>query len=321
VKAAFNFQLHGFPPANREAKIELVNEATGQRVERSPFLDGSLLVRDLDPGIWNVTVAHPNLVSPIVSRRIRLFPQITPTFVPIPIVPDLFRDTPIRDVPDVDLGPVQQAATTVRTQLQPLSAKASGEVIRAADWNALVAAVSDLAGAVLELTSLVSPRGHDHPEIAEKIDEVQGNIRRFSESFGRSLLELRREIETAALRRNLGDVLDLGGASEELRERLFLRARELEFATQAETPVFTAKTAALGSVLLTEINTLAQARGPEADAFLANPAVKELSDIAGQFARTGTQTRADAELLTYQRTSSAIAGSKFGRTIMGGRLL
>jgi hypothetical protein len=321
VKAAFNIQLQGFPPANREAKVELVNEATGERVERSPFLDGSLLVRDLDPGIWNLTVAHPNLVSPIVSRKVRLFPQIIPTLVPIPILPDLFRDTPIRDIPDVNLGPVQQTATTVRTQLQPLGAKASGEVIRAADWNALVAAVSDLAGAVLELTNLVSPRGHDHPEIAEKIDEVQGNIRRFSESFGRSLLELRREIETENLRKNLGEVLDLGGATEDMRERLFERARELEFSAQAETPVFTGKTAALGAVLLNDINTLAQSRGAEADAFLANPAVKELSDIAGQFSRTGTQTKAEAELLTYQRTSSAISGSKFGRTLKGGRLL
>jgi hypothetical protein len=321
VKAAFNIQLHGFPPANREAKIELVNEATGQRVERAPFLDGSLLVRDLDPGIWNVKVQHPNLVSPIVSRKIRLFPQITPTFVPIPIVPDLFRDTPIRDIPDVDLGPVQQAATTVRTQLQPLGTKAGGEVIRASDWNALVAAVSDLAGAVLELTNLVSPRGHDHPEIAEKIDEVQGNIRRFSESFGRSLLELRREIEAETLRKTLGEVLDLGGAADDMRTRLFERAKELEFATQVETPVFTAKTSALGAVLLNDINALAQARGAEADSFLATPVVKELSDIAGQYARTGTQTRPEAELLTYQRTSSAISGSKFGRTIMGGRLL
>ena len=106
-----------------------------------------------------------------------------------------------------------------------------------------------------------------------------------------------------------------------MRTRLFERAKELEFATQVETPNFTAKTSALGAVFLNDINTLAQARGAEADYFLATPVVKELSDIAGQYARTGTQTRPEAELLTYQRTSSAISGSKFGRTIMGGRLL
>ncbi len=317
MKAAFSIQLQGFPPANREAKVELVNEATGQRVERSPFLDGSLLVRDLDPGPWELKVIHPNLVSPIVSRKIRLFPQLTPTFVPVPIPPDLFRDTPIRDIPDVDLGPVQQTVSSVRTQLQPVAAKASGEVIRAADWNMLVGAVSDLAGAVLELTNLVAPRGHDHPEIAEKIDEVQGNIRRFAEAFGRSLLELRREIEAALLQKRVGEVLDLGGAPDDMRQRLLDRVRELEVATQAETPVFTGKTAALGAVLLNDINTLAQAQGPEADTFLDNPAVKELSGVASQLARAGTQTKPETELLTYQRTSTAITGSKFGRTIGG----
>jgi hypothetical protein len=315
VKAAFNIQLQGFPPANREATIELLNEATGQTLERKPFLDGSLLVRDLDPGPWELKVRHPNLVSPIATRKIRLFPQITPTVVPVPIPPDLFRDTPIRDIVDADLGPVQQIASSARAQLQPVAAKAPGEVIRASDWNLLVGAVSDLAGAVLELTSLVSPRGHDHPEIAEKIDEVQGNIRRFAEAFGRSVLELRREIETSLLQKRIGEVLDLGAAPADMRQRLLDRARELETATQTETPVFTGKTSALGTVLLNDINVLAQSRGADADTFLAEPAVKELSGIASQFAQAGTQVKPETELLTYQRTSTVVSGSKFGRTI------
>src|SRR2546421_3671477 len=190
-KATFNLQLQGFPAANRDATVKLTNQATGQIIERKPFLDGSLQVRDVDPGLWQLVVRHPNLVNPIIQQPVRLFPQPTPTFIPIPVPADLFKDTPIRDIPDANLAPVQQAVTSVRDRARPLAVKGAGEVIRASDWNSLAGAVSDLAAAVLELTNLVSPKGHDHPEIAEKIDEVQGNLRRFAEAFGKSLVELR----------------------------------------------------------------------------------------------------------------------------------
>ena len=218
--AAVNVQLSGAGFANRDASVRLVNSATGQVIERKPFLDGSLLVRDVDPGLWQMTVSHPNLVTPIDQRVIRIFPQVPPTLVPVTISPDLFRDNPIRDIPDADLSPVQQTATDVRDRLRPVLGKSPGEAIRAEDWNVLVAGVSDLATAVLSLTSLVSPKGHDHPEIAEKIGEVQDNLRRFSQAFGNSLVELRREIETEVLRRNVNDVLALGQATEDTRARI-----------------------------------------------------------------------------------------------------
>src|SRR3712207_624736 len=113
VRAAFDIRLEGFAAANREAEVQLVNQATGQTVRRHPFLDGSLLVRDLDPGPWELTVTHPNLINPIDRRIVRLFPQLVPTRVPVLVPPDLFRDSPIRDIPDADLAPVQQTAAAV----------------------------------------------------------------------------------------------------------------------------------------------------------------------------------------------------------------
>lgn len=310
-RASFDIRLEGHPAANRDARVRLVNQATGQEVVRKPFLDGSLLVRDLEPGSWEMTVTHPNLVNAIDRRVVRLFPQPFPTRVPVIVPPDLFRDTPIRDIPDADLGPVQQAAASARSAVAPLAGKAPGEVIRSGDWNALAGAVSDLAGAVLELVNLVSPKGHDHPEIAEKISEVQGNVRRFAESFGRSLLELRRDIENQDLRHRLTGVLDSAGASTAVRDRLLGRVAVLEASIQQTTPAFTAKLAATGNVLLTEVNQLALSQ-PDPDAFLGRDDVRAVLGIAQNLAETGGQTQPEEELATFRRSTTTVGGTRLG---------
>jgi hypothetical protein len=311
MKSSFSIQLQGYVAANRDATVRLVNQATGAVVERSPFLDGSLLVRDLDPGPYEVEVRHPNLIQPIDRRLIRLFPQPTPTRITIPVPQELFRDTPIRDIPDADLAPVQQVAADVRRRMEPVGGKSPGEAIRAADWNVLVAAVSDLAGAVSELTQLVAPRGHDHPEIAEKIDEVQGNLRRFAEAFGKSLLEIRRELETANLDKTVDDVLDLGGATPAIRDRLKGRVQDLKDAVRADPSVFTGKLAIASNLILTEVQQLAVSQGENADTFLNQSAVKQLTTKAQQFSQAGAQIRADSELQVYQRAGAASGATLF----------
>jgi hypothetical protein len=309
--AAVNVKLSGATFANRDATITLVNQATGQTIQRKPFLDGSLLVRDVDPGLWQMTVNHPNLVVPIDQRIIRIFPQVPPTVVPVPISPALFQDVPVAETPLADLTPVQQAATTARDRLVPVGSKAPGEAIRADDWNTLVGAVGDLASAVLQLTTLVAPVGHDHPEIAAALGQVQNNLRSFAQSFGDSLVELRREIETEVLRRNINDVLALGQASEDTRQLLVDRVTALEAATQSDTTVFTQNLATTGSLLLNEVNNMAVAQGAAGNAFLANPTVQKLNAVARQYVDAGTQTSGEAELKTYQRTSAVSGGMKF----------
>jgi hypothetical protein len=312
TKAGFNIQLQGYTPANRNATVRLVEDATGQEIQRKPFLDGTLQLRDLNPGFYTMTVTHPNLAVPIDTRRVRLFPQPQPTVITVPVPADLFRDSPIRDIPDKDLTPVRQAAQAAAQAVAPVAVKTAGEAIRAADWNALAGAVASLAGAVVELTQIVSPVGHDHPEIAEKIDEVQGNIRRFAEAFGRSLLELRREIEAESLRRTVTDVLDLGGADGATRTGVLDRVQDLAAHVQADTTQFTQKTSTLGSLLLNTVNQIAVAQGANADTFLANAQVKAVTAIARSYADAGVQTRPEAELVTYQQTTTAVGGRKLG---------
>ncbi|WP_134681113.1 hypothetical protein [Paracoccus ravus] len=311
-KAAFDIRLQGFPAANRDATIKLTNQVTGAVIERKPFLDGQLLLRDLDPGPYQLSVTHPNLISPIEQRIIRLIPQPFPTRVPVPVPPDLFRDTPIQDIPDADLAPVQQTAATVAAAMGPISGKAAGEVIRADDWNTLVSAVSDLARAVGELTRLVAPIGHNHPEIETKIGEVQGNIRRFADSFGRSLVALRRDLENQNLRQNIRDVLTVAGQDpDDLTNPLNIRIRELEEAVVQPTPNFTSKLAATGSLILKRVNEIALERD-DPDTFLATPQVSQLLGIATQYSNAGPQITAEEELNTYQRTTAVGGPTKFG---------
>lgn len=313
-KATFDIRLEGYSPANRDAEIELVNQATGQSMVRKPFLDGSLLVRDLDPGNWEMTVRHPNLVNVIDRRVVRLFPQAIPTRVPVIVRPDLFRDTPIRDIPDADVGPVQQVAATVARTVAPIGAKAPGEVIRAEDWNVLAGAVADLARSVAELTQLVSPRGHDHPELAEKIGEVQGNIQRFTESFGRSLLELRRDIESQNLRRRMTDLLDRGGAAIDVRDRVLERVSQLEAGTLVTTATWTNTIANQGNAMIREVLDLANAQDGGADDFLAQPEVTQTMTLLQNFAGAGGQTRPEDELHLYRRGAAVTGTALFGLT-------
>ena len=65
----FRFQLTGFTPANRAAEVTLVEESTGKELKRKPFLDGSLSVKNLDAGFYQVKVQHPNLINPIWTNR------------------------------------------------------------------------------------------------------------------------------------------------------------------------------------------------------------------------------------------------------------
>lgn len=310
MKSSLNLQLQGFPAANRDAEITLVNTATKQTVTRNPFLDGSLMVRDLDPGLWDVKVTHPNVISPIFTGRVRLFPQPAPTFVPIPIPEVVFRDTPIRDIPDADLGPVQQAVTRAGESLAPIAAKAPGEVIRASDWNVLVGAVKDLADNLIQLTNLIAPRGHDHPEFAEKIAEVQDNIRNFSEAFGKSLLELRREIEAEHLRQRLTGVLDEVQAPQATRDDLLGRVGRLTESLQADPTAFTSQLANTGSRVLTTVAEFVAAQ-PDLQ---TSANVQVLQQIAQQYVASGTATSADAELKIYNRTGTS-SGSKISTVL------
>lgn len=304
-KADVSIKLQGYAPANRDAVVSLTSESTGKRVETKPFLDGSVMMRDLEPGIYELEVRHPNLMLPIEKRKIRVFPQLQPTRVNIHVPDVVFRDTPITDIKDADLTPVQRAAASARTQALEAGTKSPGDAIHAADWNRLAGAVADLAKAVGDLTELVSPRGHDHPEIAAKIDEVQGNLRSFAEAFGKTVLEIRRQFEVDQIKKHADDALDLNQRPD-LREKI----EKLNEGVLKDTPQYTAQMARLGRDVLERINEIALRSGDDAERFLNQASVKELTERAKTYSVAGTQTKAENELLMYQRGFSSARNTR-----------
>lgn len=308
TRSSFQINLNGYVPAARDATVRLVNQTTGAAIERTPFLDGTLLVRDLDPGEYELEVRHPNLTFPIDRRRIRLFPAPRPTQINIPVPEQLFVDHPIRDVPDANLGPVQQAVTAARAQLLPVLGKSPGEMIKASDWNTLGDAMSDLAGAVLELTNAVSPHGHDHPEIAEKIGEVQGNLRRFAEAYGQSLLEIRRELEAMKLKAKTDNALSGVALDPAIKVTLNEHLADLLGSVQATSPVFTGKLVLAARMIRETVDVAAQGLPNLMD----NADVRDLLNVADHYTAAGRQSQGESELISYRAATSKSGGTNFG---------
>lgn len=308
MRTSFDFQLQGFPQANRDATVELVNEGTGQKLELKPYLDGTLSVRDLDPGLYQVTVRHPNVVSPIYQDRLRLFDQAAATRVPIAIDPDRFRQPGGGPTPDPvsDLTPVQQAAQSARERLRPIGGKASGEVIRAADWNALVSSLSDLAGAVYQLCTMVAPLGHGHPKLADQIGQLQSTINDFTQSFGKAQLRMQRQLQVSLLRQYADLMFAIPGlnASDAEKTPLLAKLDDLAADLDADSTSFTLKLVAACNQALV---TIASLFAPPGRAGLAsNDAVKQLRALAQQHARLGVQFEAAREISSYIAVSSAV---------------
>ncbi len=297
--------LQGMPAANRDAMVVLRNINTNQEVRRKPFLDGSTVIRDLEPGLWNVEIVHPNLINPIRPYKvpIRVFPGRTPTVITVPVPADLFTNTPIADIPDADLGPVQATASSVKEQAERLGGKQAGEAFLAEDWNRLTGAVADLATAVNELTKLVAPQGHNHPEIATRIDEVQTNVVRFGEAFGKTLIELQRSIEFDKLKADTDDVLTQI-PDKPTRDAITAQFTNLKNALQNDTPRYTQQLSAFGGMLQNTLNEAAVSNAELRD----RPAFGRVLQRSDTYTSFGVQLQPMNELQIYRQTRTRTKG-------------
>ena len=307
----------GFPAVNRDLTVE-VREPLTQQVVRTvkPFLDGTVRVPQIDPGNYEITLKHPNLTLPVLQRPIRVLPN-GDTNVSVLIDPSKFRNTPIEDIPDANLEPVRALADSVSESVASLSEKRPGEAILAQDWNRMASAIRDLAGAVGELTRLVSPQGHDHPEFVKKFDEMQDNFQTLLDTLSKTMTELQRQIQTQRLRRQVEEVLDQAGVDKtSTKGKEFLTVIDTLEAKVAVTPTeFGREVRSSGVQLTTKLEKLIEENAANT-VFVASPPVKDLGD-ALDLAKSQRATTYDAEL-THLRKETSKFGMKGLRLNFGG---
>lgn len=308
--------LGGSPSILRDMKVSLVNAATSERREVTPFLDGTIKIANIEPGNWQVVAKHPNLLFDVVNRPIRIFPD-RPTFTRIPIPENIFSNSAVVATADADLGPSQAKLGEAESDAREHARKVAGQPIFADDWNALSATLADTAKATQELAGLVSPIGHDHPELVAKMGEIQTNLQSFYDLFARSLAELQRQIEQLALQRKVDDVVDKVPTLPPLvRDRMRLAIDNLAGSYQDSPSIYGLKKQRVGELLQTEISAALVDATPEV---LGDAAVKDFQNVSDTIASSRAVTDYASELKQRQRAENASKSGTFFDAVRGAR--
>lgn len=201
----------GFPVVNRDLTVELRDPVTQNVVKTAtPFSDGTVRIPQMNPGAYELTIRHPNLTLPVLQRPIRILPT-GDTKISVLIDPSRFTNTPIQQTTEANLAPINDIAASVGETLTPLANKKAGEAILSQDWNQMAGGIRDMSGAMQELTKVVSPTGHAHPEYVAKFDEITTNFQNLLDTLSSSFTELQRQIQSLRLRGHVTDVLDVAG--------------------------------------------------------------------------------------------------------------
>ncbi|HKO57298.1 MAG TPA: hypothetical protein VJ276_15590 [Thermoanaerobaculia bacterium] len=218
----------GFSTVNTDLKAELLDPVTQRVVDTRPlFRDGTVRFPKVDAGAYDIRIIHPNMFTPVAVRPIRVLPT-GDTKVNILIDPKAFKNTAIEDVPDVDLGPIETSAQEVQLTADGLRNKKGGELIQVADWNAMASSISALAHAVAELTRLVAPQGHNHPEYEKKINEQAANFDTLVGTLNASMAEIQRQLQIRRLQETATKVLDEANVPIDKRKLINDRFQVLE---------------------------------------------------------------------------------------------
>ncbi len=311
---SLNLQLGAQPAFLRDMKVSLVNQATQERREVTPFLDGSVMVANLAPGNWQMVAKHPNIIADLVNRPIRVLPD-RPTVTRIVIPANIFSNIVVNDVADANLGPAQAKLAEAETDAREQARKVAGQPIFADDWNALATTLADSAKATGELARLVSPIGHDHPELVAAITDVQENVQKFYDLFARSLAELQRQIEQLALDSKVKGVIekvpDLPAPS---RKRIEDAVRDLQISYQDSPAVYDRKKRRAGQVVQDELAAALINAAPDVS---DDVAVKDMLNVAETIASGPPVSSYTTELKQRQRSEDRSNGGMFFAAIKG----
>lgn len=295
-----NMQLNTDAAINRDIDVELISEVTGAKKTVRPYLDGSVRVSDLEPGPWRVKVKHPNLIHDIIDRRITVLPD-RPTFVPLQIPKDIFTKAAIKETPEADLSPELGRLGDVVAAADQQAKKVAGQPIFAGDWNALAGSLGDVARTTRDLVQKVSPVGHDHPELVEKLDELQANLDRFFDVFGKTIVELQRQIQQIALRQQTEATLDkIPNLPPVQREQMTKAIEKLAEVTDERSDIYTREVKRVGEQLHEQV----LAATGDKDELKNQKEVVELLEVAREMSRSTPVKDYKRELESLKRIES-----------------
>jgi hypothetical protein len=316
-------QLSTPPEINNDITVELTHEGTGKVTQIHPFLDGTVKASNLAAGAYRLKVTHPNIPTTLWDDRIRIFPD-RQTFIPIRIPDNLFKDTPIQDTAIVDLGPVRDKLGHSADSADDQAKKKGGQPIYADDWNTLSEIVGDVARTTSELTNRVAPNGHHHPELVDKIQEIQGNLDRLLQVFGQTLVQLERQIQSLAMQRRVDAALDQIPTNNDpaaiarvkaARDDLSKAVGDLDnYAT--DTPyAYTSQVRRVGERITQKLNDVLPTDHPE---LRSQPDVQAASNAAFAASSSLPAYTYDAELAIHQKIHRQ-AGKPGAAVALGGK--
>lgn len=306
-----NIQLNTDAAINRDIDVELVSEASGARKFVKPYLDGSVRVNDLEPGNWRVLVKHPNLNHNLIDRRITVLPD-RPTFVPLQVPKDIFSDVAIRATPEADLTPDLARLDELIGKTDQQAKKVAGQPIFAGDWNAMAGTIGDVARSTRDLAMKVTPIGHDHPELVEKIDELQANLERFFDVFGSTVVHMQRQIQQLALAQQAEAALDkIPDITKEERAVVTAGIAKLNQVAEERPDIYSRELKRVGERLHEDV--LAATRKHES--LDADEDVVGLLGVAREMARMVPAKDFQNELVGLKRIGAAKAARQPGRPL------
>lgn len=307
--AVMKLQLNTPAEITRDLKVEVINTVTNRVVDTAPYLDGTVNVRNLAAGNYRLKVKHPHIPFDVLDRPVRVF-EGRPTFVPLKIDLEIFSNTPVRDIAEVDLQPVREALQTAADTAEKHAAKRGGEPIFADDWNELANSMGGLADATTDLTRRVSAHGHDHPELIEKMDEIQGNLQRFLDVFGQSMAQVQRQLQQLALRSRADSALDrIGEPTPAQRQEVDRIVRDLEGVRRDNPYVYTTHLKRAGEAITALITDAIPDDQPELrDA----PEVQELAVAAQAMAQAQPAQSYEAEVKHHLAVDKRSSGNLDG---------
>jgi signal transduction histidine kinase len=315
---ALNVAIHGFSAVNTDLEVELRDPISKELVKTAkPYSDGTVRVPQIAAGAYELAVIHPQLIGPVLTRPIRVLPA-GDTNVTVLIDPSKFRSTPIEDVPDANLGPVRDTATSIAETILPLQGKVPGEAIKAEDFNLMASSIRDLALSIAELTRLVSPLGHNHPELETKFDEVTTNFETLLTTLSTAMAELQRQIQAQRMRTQIEDLLDRAEVDKSSPQgRGFLDlVDDLDLKVTAAPTAFGRAARNTGVQLATQLESLIDEKAADDPEFVAADTVKALAQSV-DLLKAQKSTSYDAELEHHLKVDRTFGGGAL-KTLRGG---